>query len=249
MLKSGTNRKQKKVIGVVVGSVVVVVCMVFALIVFINRIEHNNIANDPTRIAMVNYLAQKYGGDFIVGETRVEGSGLGVTGYTLATAEQTGKGIEFTVGKSDAGFYDSYHNSLWSNQQQPVVDELTSQMNEIKPVVTVSISPSQTLKNELGGQLPSYMEIRKQSSEELIYLVEFQITTNEGHYGEIVQNLSSNLNGLANYMDSQSVGREYIGIKIITSDKMHYTCELSSEVNDIATKVSDLNGCFKKSIN
>lgn len=241
------NKSKRRVIYIVTAAVLSLIILYGAIFALLSYIDRTNVANDPSRLAMESYLNQKYGKDFTVGRTRDESSGFEV--LFVAASAKDDKGIELTVGKTKDGFFDSYHNGLWSSQQQPVVDELTKKISDVNPEVVVSINPSPTLLKELDAQLPSYTDIRTQNGSELTYGVDLQIKTVERNYDGVVQALSDNLGDLASYMDSQNVGNELIGITIwILSEKVHYSCQLSSKTSDIATKVGSLSSCFKKSI-
>jgi hypothetical protein len=240
-----TQKKRPKIpLILLFGGLSVILILIIAIcsVVFIGgRVM------DKNQVALNEYLVEKYGGQFSIGEVKSESSGFN-TLYLSASAVQKDKNIEFTVGKTQNGFFDTYHNALWSNEESSNINSIIHgfQYEYSFSSTLISINPSRSLEKQLGGNLPTYNETKSQNANEMTYGVDLRWNQGNLSYDATLVNLTRDLPALASYIDSQQLSKAYLGMTIDSTNGARYSCQLSSEQGSLLEQSKELNTCFKK---
>lgn len=117
---------------------------------------------------MKDYLETKYGRKFVVGNYRIEGSGLGVEGGGVADAHRQDSSYKFLVLEKKPSYRDNYLNALYDEQEASSIVDLAERIGLDNTKYSVDISINADLADYIKGT-PSLSEMLSKYGDKIVY--------------------------------------------------------------------------------
>ena len=125
--------------------------------------------------SMETYLEDKYDKDFVVGEPKLTGAGLAVTGSWRAEAYPLDdKSLVFEVGRvqEEERFFDNYTSIVWEREERPRVEMFLKNLSPPLPYQKIYLNTnlkSAQNPNPIRGNVPTIDEAMKQYGDQFNY--------------------------------------------------------------------------------
>ena len=193
---------------------------------------------------MTLHLETKYDQLFTVTNAHYTNFGLGMTGIWQAEAHpKDNNSLIFRVGSNNDAttFTDEYPGAVWTAQEQDNVRSFLKTVFGFIPAFEFNVNANNTLTRNIKGRVPSFEDTLKSHAGVLVYIIRIKI---DGNFNDQVEQHSSNLIKLVEYVKAKGVGTPQVKYTVnLTDENARYTCSLSGEELD---NISDVRECFRK---
>ncbi len=198
---------------------------------------------------METYLEDKYNKDFVVGEPKLTGAGIGITGSWRAGAyPKDDKNLAFEVGKveEEQRFFDDYTSYVWHREELPKVEGFLSTIYEEERLKRVSLHVGINTGQEPGpisGTIPSIDTAIRDYNDRFYYQLGVSLNV-KSLSTEVKSDIRNQFTEILGFINARGVKDPSFGIGVGVEDEgMTYSCS-TSDISDNVSLEKMLDNCL-----
>lgn len=190
---------------------------------------------------ITKHLKNRYGEDFIVGDVKLNGVGLGVKGIWQGKAHPVNnKDLTFYISKSDSTgkITDSYVSTVWSNIETMRSSSGVRKIIPSAKLIKVRVGVDSDFSSILQNPLEMYSVVRERNQDKLAYTL---VVITDGNTNNVADKLFKSIR----YLSASGLQKIDLLYAEQSGDRKMYGRSCST---DALSSIEDINKCISDKV-